>query len=85
MSGSITAPSPSNVWATGIIWPPLCAIVVALRFYTRRVQGARLLQDDWLTVPAIVSIVTPRVNELRLMPSLTLDADIWVMCYTHLW
>ena len=38
----------------GAIWPPVCAAVVALRFYTRRAQNIRLGPDDWLTIPALV-------------------------------
>ena len=54
MSATVVAPSPSNVVAAGAAWPVLCAIVVLLRFYTRRIQHAKLLLDDWLTVPALV-------------------------------
>lgn len=52
----VLAPSPSNVIAAAVVWPPLCLIVVALRFYTRKRQGARLLIDDWLTIPAVVCV-----------------------------
>lgn len=56
MSDSVEAPSPSNVMAAGIVWPLLCSVVVGLRFYTRRIQGARMLMDDWLTIPALVRV-----------------------------
>ena len=54
MLAAVVAPSPSNVIAAGAVWPALCAVVVILRFYTRRYQHARLLADDWLTIPALV-------------------------------
>ncbi len=54
---AVIAPSPSNVVAAGAVLPSLCAIIVALRFYTRRAQRARLLLDDWLTIPALVRSV----------------------------
>lgn len=43
--------------AVAVVWPPLCLIVVALRFFTRKRQNARLLIDDWLTIPAVVCII----------------------------
>lgn len=54
MSDNVVAPSPALVIAAGAVWPPLCAVAVALRFYTRRVQGASLMIDDWLTIPALI-------------------------------
>lgn len=51
---AVVAPSPGATIAAGAVWPPLCAAAVALRFYARRVQGERLLLDDWLTIPALV-------------------------------
>ena len=53
-SDGVIVPSPSNVIAAGAVWPLLGTIVVILRFYTRRLQNARLLLDDWLTIPALV-------------------------------
>ena len=50
-SERLTAPL---VITAGAIWPPVCATVVALRFYTRKTQTARLGFDDWLTIPALV-------------------------------
>ena len=47
------------VIAAGAIWPPVCAIAVCLRFYTRHVQSNRLLADDWLLVPALVRTQSP--------------------------
>ncbi len=85
MSDSVVAPSPSNVIALGVVWPLLCAVVVALRFYTRRVQGARLLLDDWLTIPALVRVVRPAAYKgPGLMTLLALDLDIWVGWYPDL-
>ena len=51
---NVDASSPSNVIVAGVVWPLLCAIVVTLRFYTIRVQGARLLLEDWMTIRALV-------------------------------
>ena len=84
MSDSVHPPSPSNVMAAGIVWPPLCAVVVALRFYTRRVQGARILLDDWLTIPALVRVVRPSVQVFVANGILAPDLDIWVRCGLNL-
>ena len=54
MSKAVVAPSPSKVIASGVVWLVLCVIVVALRFYTRRVQGAKVLLDDWLMLRTLV-------------------------------
>lgn len=40
--------------AAGAVFPPVCAGLVALRFYARRQQGNRYELDDWLTIPALV-------------------------------
>lgn len=40
--------------AAGAIFPPVCAGLVALRFYARRQQGNGLKLDDYLTIPALV-------------------------------
>ena len=40
--------------ASGTLFIPACSFVVALRFYTRRIQRVSLKTDDWLTVPALV-------------------------------
>lgn len=58
MSTGVVPPTPANVIAAGAIWPSVCAVAVALRFYTRRLQGTTLLMDDWLTIPALVGIFT---------------------------
>lgn len=50
-SERLTAPL---VISAAAIWPPVCAAVVAFRFYTRKTQTARLGADDWLTIPAFV-------------------------------
>lgn len=54
MSSGVIAPSPKLILVAGFAWPVVCAVAVALRFYTRRVQNTRLLADDWLTIPALV-------------------------------
>lgn len=50
---NITAPF--NL-AAGIIFPPLCTIIVCLRFYVRCKQDITVGWDDWFTIPALVSI-----------------------------
>ena len=83
---NVDAPSPSNVIAAGVVWPLLCAIVVALRFYTRRAQGARLLLDDWMTIPALVRMTRLEgASESTLMKWLALGLDIWFGCGSGLW
>ena len=46
--------SPPVMIAAGVIWPPVCAAVVALRFTTRKAQRLNLGVDDWLVLPALV-------------------------------
>ena len=48
--------TPSLVIPVASVFPLLCTIIVGLRFYTRRLQGARTRIDDWLVLPALVSI-----------------------------
>ena len=64
MSDSAVAPSPSIVVAAGVVWSLLCAIVLALRFDAGRIQGAKLLKDDWLAVPTLVRVMKPNVGNL---------------------
>ena len=47
--------TPNKFIAISVLFPLLNVIVVALRFYTRRVQRASLKSDDWLTLAALVS------------------------------
>ncbi len=53
----VIAPSPANTIACGLIFPIVSGAIVALRFYCRNLQGAKLLIDDWLTIPAWVSLL----------------------------
>ena len=46
----------ANLIALGSIFLGLSVITVVLRFYARRRQKAPLQADDWLTVPALVSL-----------------------------
>ena len=46
--------TPPIVIAAGAIFPPLCASLVALRFYSRKVANLSYGLDDWLTIPALV-------------------------------
>lgn len=56
----LTAPL---VITAAAIWPPVCATIVALRFYNRKTQAAELGPDDWLTVPALVWHRAAKVKE----------------------
>ena len=47
--------TPNNFIVVSVLFPLLDIIVVALRFYTRRVQRVSLKSDDWLTFAALVS------------------------------
>ena len=47
---------PGEVIAAGAVLPSLCIIIVALRFWTRSLQKGNYGVDDWLTLPALVSI-----------------------------
>ncbi|CAD6578657.1 MAG: hypothetical protein ASARMPREDX12_008926 [Alectoria sarmentosa] len=61
-SERLTAPL---VITAAAIWPPVCATVVVLRFYTRKTQTARLGSDDWLTIPALILLVGMCASALR--------------------
>ena len=47
--------SPSSIIAVGVVFPVLCTIAVVLRFYLRYALKVRLMADDWLTIPTLVS------------------------------
>lgn len=53
---SIIPINPGEIIALGAIWPPVCAIVLGLRIYSRRHQNVKLGLDDWLIIPAFVCI-----------------------------
>ena len=78
-SERLTAPL---VITAGAVWPPVCAAVVALRFYTRKAQTVQLGPDDWLTVPALVCsrAVSGRKGTTRLMVCGSLDFVDWNVC-----
>lgn len=61
-SERLTAPL---VISAGAILPPVCAAVVALRFYTRKTQTATLGSDDWLTIPALILLIGMCAAALR--------------------
>ncbi|KAK2592307.1 hypothetical protein QQS21_009997 [Conoideocrella luteorostrata] len=48
--------SASSLIAASAVTLGFGVITVALRFYARRRQKAALLADDWLTLPALVSL-----------------------------
>ena len=60
MAVTVLTPTAGECFAVGIVWAVVCTLVVALRFAARRYQNIRLLADDWLTIPALVS--TPNVE-----------------------
>ena len=47
--------NPNYMLAAGATFIALCIIIVALRFFTRSLQKARIGIDDWLVLPALVS------------------------------
>ena len=51
---AIATPSPTSIIATSAMLSALCIVVVAMRFWARMLQKARLLIDDWLVIPALV-------------------------------
>ncbi|KAL6706563.1 hypothetical protein ACN47E_005319 [Coniothyrium glycines] len=57
MGNGVTAPSPTAVYACGIVFPVVCAIVVGIRFQSKRHSKMQLVVDDWLTVPALICTV----------------------------
>lgn len=52
----VATPSPLSVVAASVALSVLSVVAVALRFWARHVQRATLLMDDWLLVPALVSL-----------------------------
>lgn len=54
MGNGVTAPSPTAVYACGIVFPVVCAIVVGIRFQSKRTSKSQFVIDDWLTIPALV-------------------------------
>jgi len=48
---------PGGLIVMGAIFPILGFIATVLRFYTRRLQKAKLLIDDWLLIPAEIVLI----------------------------
>ena len=46
--------TPGAMIAVAVLFPVLSMVCVGLRVYTRCVQKASILADDWLLVPAVV-------------------------------
>ncbi|MCJ1476422.1 hypothetical protein MMC13_005088 [Lambiella insularis] len=61
---SIIPINPDEIIALGAIWPPVCAVVMGLRFYVRRTQHATLEIDDWLILPAFILVTGMAVSLL---------------------
>lgn len=51
---------PPLVISASSVLPSLCVLAVDLRFYTRRKQHEDLRLDDWLTMPALVTMRYPQ-------------------------
>lgn len=47
---------PSAMIAVGVVMPVLGIFTVALRFYTRHIMKNQIGVDDWLLIPALVSL-----------------------------
>ena len=52
----MTYVNPTGVITCGVLFPILGAIAVALRFMSRRTRKIDLRADDWICLPALVSI-----------------------------
>jgi len=48
--------SRGHTFAAAVALPVVNIVVVLLRFYTRKNQNWSIKIDDWLTVPALVSL-----------------------------
>jgi hypothetical protein len=46
--------APGELMAAAIALPLVCLVLVALRFYTRRIQRQAIGIDDWMSVMALV-------------------------------
>lgn len=57
MTHGVTAPSPGAVFACAIAFPIVCTIAVGTKFQSRRASKSQLVIDDWLTLPALVSVI----------------------------
>lgn len=62
--GLVAIISPGTIIAAGVVFPALGVVFVALRFYTRCIQKARLMMDDYLTLPALVSMRHARAGSI---------------------
>jgi hypothetical protein len=56
MSQVIVPPTPAATIAAGISLPLIGGVLVGLRFYFKRLQHGSLFVEDWLTLPAFVSL-----------------------------
>lgn len=61
--------TPGALIGVAALFPVLSIASVGLRFYVRRIHGAKLLADDWLLVPALVCF------SFHLLSSKTLHAE----------
>ena len=67
---------PPFVISASAILPSLCILAVGLRFYTRRIQHLDLRPDDWLTLPALVTMQYPQ-------PIFRLTYHVWIDPHTR--
>jgi len=49
--------TPGHVFAAGLALSILSVLAVSLRFWTRKKQSQPLKMDDWLMLPATVSLL----------------------------
>lgn len=54
---AIETPSPLSAIVASAILSAICVAVTVLRFWARRLQKAKLMLDDWLTLPALLLAV----------------------------
>ena len=59
--GVVVVVSPAALIAAGVVFPVLGILTVALQFYTRRLQEAPLMLDDWFLIPGLVGAPRCRV------------------------
>ena len=68
---SVNYIGPPLVISASAILPSLCILAVGLRFYTRRKQHEDLRLDDWLTMPALVTMRYPQ-------PVFRITYHVWI-------
>ena len=75
---------PPLVISASAILPSLCILAVGLRFYTRRKQHEDLRLDDWLTIPALVTMRYPQPI-FRITYRVWVDPHTGIGSFSHRW